>query len=84
VDHHGRHRAGFDTRKQLPIADVEITPTAANSLEIAPANLTKPVFKIKLSKNVKKGTLITLRFRHPDYGLSTLMKLRTTKSSSCI
>ena len=55
-----------DTRKQLPIADVEITP--ANSLEIAPGKTDQTgFFKIKLSKNVKKGTLITLRFRHPDY-----------------
>src|SRR5882724_1497644 len=55
-----------DTRKQLPIANVEITP--ANSLEIAPGKTDQTgFFKIKLSKNVKKGTLITLRFRHPDY-----------------
>jgi hypothetical protein len=55
-----------DTRKQLPIANVEITP--ANPLEISPGKSdSSGFFKIKLSKNVKKGSLIKLKFRHPDY-----------------
>jgi hypothetical protein len=55
-----------DTRKQLPIANVEIT--SANLLEVGPGRSdSSGFFKIKLSKNVKKGRIIKLRFRHPDY-----------------
>jgi hypothetical protein len=55
-----------DTRKQLPVADVEITP--ANSAEISSGKSdASGFFKIKLSKNVKRGTKIKLHFRHPDY-----------------
>jgi hypothetical protein len=55
-----------DTRKQLPIANAEIT--TANPLEVGPGKSdASGFFKIKLSKNVKKGTVIKLKFRHPDY-----------------
>jgi hypothetical protein len=55
-----------DTRRQLPIADVEIT--AANPVEVGPSKSdSSGFFKIKLSKNVKKGRVIKLRFRHPEY-----------------
>lgn len=55
-----------DTRKQLPIAGVEIT--TANPLEIAPSRSDSTgFFKLRLSKTVKKGRVVKLRFRHPDY-----------------
>jgi hypothetical protein len=55
-----------DTRKQLPIANVEIS--SASPLEVGPGRSdSSGFFKIKLSKNVKKGRVIKLKFRHPDY-----------------
>jgi hypothetical protein len=55
-----------DARKQLPIADVEIT--TANPVEIAPSRSdSSGFFKLELSKNLKKDRVIKLRFRHPDY-----------------
>src|ERR1035438_7783555 len=54
-----------DARKQLPIADVEI---AANTLEDAPSKSdSSGFFTVKLHKSVKKGQVVTLRFRHPNY-----------------
>ncbi len=55
-----------DARKQLPIADVEIT--AAKTLEDAPSKSdSSGFFALKLRKSVKKGQVVILRFRHPNY-----------------
>lgn len=55
-----------DARKQLPIADVEIT--AAKTLEDAPSKSdSSGFFTLKLHKSVKKGQVVILRFRHPNY-----------------
>lgn len=55
-----------DTRKQLPVADVEII--TANPLEIAPSRTdASGFFKLKVSKSVRKGRVVKLKFRHPDY-----------------
>jgi hypothetical protein len=55
-----------DTRKQLPIANVEITSTTP--FDVSPGKSdSSGFFKIKLTKNVKKGRAIKLKFRHPDY-----------------
>jgi hypothetical protein len=55
-----------DVRKQLPIADVEIT--AANGFGEAPARSdSSGFFSLKLSRSVKKGQTVILGFRHPDY-----------------
>jgi hypothetical protein len=55
-----------DARKQLPIADVKIT--AANTLEDAPSKSdSSGFFALKFHKSVKKGQVVTLRFRHPNY-----------------
>jgi hypothetical protein len=55
-----------DARKQLPIADVEIT--AANTLEDARSKSeSSGFFILKLHKSVKKGQAVILRFRHPNY-----------------
>jgi len=67
-----------DTRKQLPIANVEITP--ANPLEVGPGKSdSSGFFKIKLSKNVKKGRVIKLKFRHPDYRPLDVDEIATDK-----
>ena len=55
-----------DSRKQLPIADVEITAT--NSLANAPTKSdSSGFFALPLLKKVRKGHVVTLKFRHPKY-----------------
>ena len=55
-----------DSRKELPIADVEIT--AANGLEEAPSKSdSSGFFILKLRKKVRKGEVVILKFRHPSY-----------------
>ncbi len=55
-----------DARKQLPIADVEIT--TENPLESTPSRSdSSGLFKLNLNKSLKKGQVMRLRFRHPDY-----------------
>jgi|ERR1700687_1228766 len=55
-----------DARKQLPIADVEIT--AANPLGDARSKSdSSGFFFLKLHKSVKKGQAVILKFRHPNY-----------------
>ena len=55
-----------DSRKQLPIADVEIT--AANSLADAPIKSdSSGFFTLTLRKRVRKGQVVILKFRHPKY-----------------
>jgi len=55
-----------DSRKELPIADVEVT--AANNLAIAPGKSdSNGFFSITLRAGLRKGQAITLHFRHPDY-----------------
>jgi len=55
-----------DSRKQLPIADVQIT--ALNNLAAAPANSdTAGYFRLTLRKTVLRRQLVKLEFRHPKY-----------------
>jgi hypothetical protein len=55
-----------DPRKELPIADVEIT--AAYGLANAAAKSdSSGFFGLKLLKGVRRGEPITLQFRHPNY-----------------
>lgn len=55
-----------DSRKQLPIADVEIT--AANGLaDIAIKSDSSGFFSLTLRKRIRRGQAVTLRFRHPKY-----------------
>jgi hypothetical protein len=55
-----------DTRKESPIADVEIS--APPELAIASARSDfSGYFKINLPLGIDPGESITLRFRHPDY-----------------
>jgi hypothetical protein len=55
-----------DPRKELPIADVEITATNGLS-NAAVKSDSSGFFNIKLSKGVRKGKQVTLQFRHPNY-----------------
>ena len=55
-----------DPRKELPIADVEIT--AAPGLADAPVKSdSSGFFALRLRKGVKKDEPVVLQFRHPDY-----------------
>jgi hypothetical protein len=55
-----------DSRKELPIADVEIT--VANGAAEAPAKSdASGFFTLKLKKWIRRGRPITLKFRHPNY-----------------
>jgi len=55
-----------DTRKQLPIADVEITVTD-NSGEPPAKSDSSGFFRLKLRKGLRRSQALTLKFRHPDY-----------------
>lgn len=55
-----------DPRKQLPIADVEIT--AANHLaDVAIKSDSAGFFRLTLRRHLRRGQMITLKFRHPKY-----------------
>ena len=55
-----------DTRKQLPIADVEIT-VADNAGEPPAKSDSSGFFRLKLPKGLRRGQAMRLKFRHPDY-----------------
>jgi hypothetical protein len=58
--------ADSDVRKELTIADVEIT--AANGAAEAPVKTdASGQFALKLRKGIRKGRPIILKFRHPNY-----------------
>jgi hypothetical protein len=55
-----------DTKKELPIADVEIT--AANDLLVGDSRSdSSGFFSLELRRGVRRGESITLRFQHQDY-----------------
>ena len=55
-----------DPRKQLPIADVEIT--AANNLaDAAIKSDASGFFRLTLRRHLRRGQMVTLTFRHPKY-----------------
>lgn len=55
-----------DTRKQLPIADVEVS-VADNAGEPPAKSDSSGFFRLKLRKGMRRGQAMTLKFRHPDY-----------------
>ena len=55
-----------DTRKESPIADVEISAPPELDIGNARSNFSG-YFKINLPSGIDPGESITLRFRHPDY-----------------
>jgi hypothetical protein len=55
-----------DTRKERPIADVEVS--AHDGLAVRPVRSdSSGFFKIELLRSVKRGQAVTLQFRHPEY-----------------
>jgi hypothetical protein len=55
-----------DTRKQSPIADVEVT--VANDQEVAPVKTNASgFFKLELRPTIRPHEELTLQFRHPNY-----------------
>ena len=55
-----------DPRKQLPVADVEITASDGISVVESKSDASG-LFTIKLRKPLLRGQIIALRFHHPDY-----------------
>jgi hypothetical protein len=55
-----------DPRKQLPIAGVEIT-IKDNSGESPAKSDSSGLFRLELSKGLRRGQKLTLMFRHPNY-----------------
>jgi hypothetical protein len=55
-----------DPRKQLPIADVDVTANDGLSIVSAKSD-SSGLFTAKLRKPLLHGRVVTLRFRHPDY-----------------
>jgi len=55
-----------DPRKQLPIADVEVTANDGLSV-VSVKSDASGLFNVKLRKPLLHGRVVTLRFRHPDY-----------------
>src|SRR5215467_13288063 len=55
-----------DPRKQLPIANVEVTANDGLSVVTAKSDASG-LFRAKLRKPLLHGRVVTLRFRHPDY-----------------
>ena len=55
-----------DSRKEVPISDVEVSVSNDIAQGSAKSDATG-YFSIKLPSRVRRGHLITLKFRHPDY-----------------
>src|SRR5580765_4495327 len=67
-----------DSRKELPIADVEIT--VAGGAAEAPANSdASGYFVLHLRKWLRRGRPITLKFRHPNYQTLDLEEIAQNK-----
>jgi hypothetical protein len=63
-------REDADPRKELPIADVDITE--ANGLASGAKSDSSGFFSLALRPLLRRGRPITLQFRHPDYQALTL------------
>jgi NAD(P)-dependent dehydrogenase (short-subunit alcohol dehydrogenase family) len=55
-----------DTKKELPIAQVQITAESGFSAGDCKSD-SSGFFDLKLAQGVEPGSSVTLRFRHPDY-----------------
>src|SRR5712675_43136 len=66
-----------DPRKQLPIADVEVT--VPGSIEPATKSDSSGFFRLTLAKGLRRGQPITLMFRHPNYRLLALKEFAGDK-----
>ena len=56
-----------DTRKQSPIADVEVSVADGSQLPAAVKTNATGYFQIDLPPTIKRGHNLTLQFRHPRY-----------------
>jgi hypothetical protein len=59
-------RQDADTRKELPIADVQITAGSGPAATHAKSD-SSGAFSIRLPRGVKVGQPVMLRFQHPEY-----------------
>jgi hypothetical protein len=55
-----------DPRKQSPITDVKVTAAGDSDVASATSNLLG-FFKLSLPPGIRRGQMITLQFRHPNY-----------------
>jgi hypothetical protein len=55
-----------DTKKELPIADVQLTVASGDSVNNCKSD-SSGFFHLNLDPGVEPGTSVTLRFRHPEY-----------------
>jgi hypothetical protein len=55
-----------DTRKERPIADVEVSADGGLAIHAVRSDASG-FFKIELPKTVRRGQPVTLQFRHPEY-----------------
>ena len=67
-----------DSRKELPIADVEIT-VADGAAEAPTKSDASGFFVLKLKKWIRKGRPVTLKFRHPNYQPLDLQEVADNK-----
>jgi hypothetical protein len=66
-----------DYQKEFPIADVTVS---ADGLADAPVKSDSAgLFKLKLRKSVRRGDIVTLQFRHPNYQPLDLKQPLTSK-----
>jgi hypothetical protein len=59
-------RQDADTRKELPIADVQVTAIAGLVSGNSRSD-SSGLFSLSLTKGIKPGQPLTLKFRHPEY-----------------
>jgi hypothetical protein len=57
-------RQDVDTKKELPISDVEVSVAGGNAATRSDAS---GFFRLRLEKGVKAGGIVTLQFRHSGY-----------------
>jgi hypothetical protein len=68
-----------DSRKELPIADVEVRAVTNGSVAGDTKTDTAGSFSFRLFRGLRRGRPITLSFRHPDYQPLTLNDFITDK-----
>jgi len=56
----------YDTRKQSPIANVEVISTDGSAVQEAKSDFSG-AFSLKMRRSLKRGQPIRLVFRHPDF-----------------
>src|SRR5262245_51585602 len=67
-----------DSRKELPIADVEVT-VAGGAAETPAKSDASGYFNLHLHRWLRRGRPITLQFRHPNYQPLDLKEIAVNK-----